>query len=173
MQDLHSWKVFSSDDPAKMIVNFDNYKDVINVFKTKHRLGPAIKEAESYLLSQHDHQKDVRTFCRYMVEYLKKQQIELTGKKFKTAAQWVTEILQEILKTQSDDKSNSKTIKKITYAIDKLNSKRSLYQIDNQVNFSSDEEEQEPEPGFIGQEPAQVRKPRGIVNSSYRRRHSV
>ena len=48
---LQKEKVFESSDPDSWTVTFENYIDVINVFKTRHRLGPAIKEAEAYLLS--------------------------------------------------------------------------------------------------------------------------
>jgi hypothetical protein len=68
-------------------------------------------------------------------------------------------------------KESKKMNKKLLYAIDKLNSKRSLFSIDN-INFS-DEEDDTQEPIF-NMSPMKARKPRAqMQNSSYRRRHSV
>jgi hypothetical protein len=107
-----------------------------------------------------------------MAEYLKKQQGDLADLGFKTAAQWITETLKEIRKTYvGADKESIKMTKKLNYAIEKLNSKRGLFNIDNSVNFEDAEDEQEP--SFMVT-PNKPREPRSKQpNSSYRRRHSV
>lgn len=72
---------------------------------------------------------------------MKKQQSDLTDLGFKTAAQWITEMLKEIRpKFTGKDKESVKMNKKLLYAIDKLNSKRSIFVIDN-VNFSDEEDD--------------------------------
>ena len=107
-----------------------------------------------------------------MVEYLKKQDNKTTDLGFKTTASLITDMLKEIRKSYlSKDKESKKMNKKLLYAIEKLNSKKSLFTIDNNVNFS---EEEENEPKFLVQDPNVCRKQRsGVQNSSYRRRHSV
>lgn len=107
-----------------------------------------------------------------MVEYLKKQDNKTTDLGFKTTASLITDMLKEIRKSYlSKDKESKKMNKKLLYAIEKLNSKKSLFCIDNNVNFSDEEEN---EPKFLVQDPNVYRKQRsGVQNSAYRRRHSV
>lgn len=133
--------MFENDVLNDWVVSLDNYKQVLNVFKTKHGLGPVNDEAEAYLRKQFEQKTDAHHFCTYMVEYLKKQQSDLTDLGFKTAAQWITEMLKEIRpKFTGKDKESVKMNKKLLYAIDKLNSKRSIFVIDN-VNFSDEEDD--------------------------------
>ena len=148
-----SWRaqVFESDKIEDWIVSLDNYKEVLNVFKTKQKLGLVNDQAEAYLMKQFEQRTDCHTFCTYMVEYLKKQQSDLTDLGFKTTAQWITEMLKEIKQQYAGkDKESRKMNKKLLYAIDKLNSNRSIFLIDN-VNFSDDEDETN-EPVFMVQQ---------------------
>ena len=86
----------------------------------------------------------------------------MTDLGFKTAAQWITEMLQEIRKNYlSSDKESQRMNKKLQYAIEKLNSKRGLFNIDNQVTFYDEPEPDDSEPAFMSLDPRQVRKPRG------------
>lgn len=81
----------------------------------------------------------------------------------------ITDMLKEIRKSYlSKDKESKKMNKKLLYAIEKLNSKKSLFTIDNNVSFSDEEEN---EPKF---DPNVYRKQNSRTqNNSYRRRHSV
>ena len=91
-----------------------------------------------------------------MVEYLKKQDNKTTDLGFKTTASLITDMLKEIRKSYlSKDKESKKMNKKLLYAIEKLNSKKSLFCIDNNVNFSDEEEN---EPKFLVQDPNVYRK---------------
>ena len=64
-----------------------------------------------------------------MVEYLKKQDNKTTDLGFKTTASLITDMLKEIRKSYlSKDKESKKMNKKLLYAIEKLNSKKSLFQ---------------------------------------------
>ena len=119
----------------------DNYQTVINVFKTKHKLGPVINEAINFLEHQPQQSTSCHTFCSFMVEYIKKQQSDLTDLGFKTTASWITDMLKDIRKNYlGKDKESIKMNKKLLYAIDKLNSKRSIFMIDT-VNFSDEEDD--------------------------------
>jgi hypothetical protein len=76
------------------------------------------------------------------------------------------------------DKYSAKMRKKLLYAIEKLNSKRSLYAIDNNANFSDDEESaessQNSEAAFTMSPMKARRQTRGATNNgSFRRRHSL
>lgn len=76
-----------------------------------------------------------------MTEYLKKQQSDLTDLGFKTTASWITDMLKDIRRNYlGKDKEAMKMNKKLLYAIDKLNSKRSIFAIDN-INFSDEEDD--------------------------------
>jgi hypothetical protein len=79
--------VFESEKISDWVVTLDNFKQVINVFKTKHDLGPVIDQAELYLNKQFEQRTDCHTFCSFMVEYLKKRQSDMSEHGFKTAAQ--------------------------------------------------------------------------------------
>jgi len=113
-----------------------------------------------------------------MVEYLKKKQDEPRDLGFTTSASVITDMLKDIRQSYlGHDKNSAKMRKKLLYAIEKLNSKRSLYAIDNNANFSDDEESaessQNSEAAFT-MSPMKTRKSRtGVAGSSFRRRHSV
>lgn len=68
------------------------------------------------------------------------------------------------------DKESVKMNKKLLYAIEKLNSKRSLFTIENNVNFSDDEEQGE---FLLPKSPFIRTKSMTKTNGSFKRRHSV
>ena len=79
-----------------------------------------------------------------MVEFLKKQDSELPDLGFKTTAAWITDLLKEIRRKNSgEDKESLKMDKKLRYAIEKLNSRGSLFAIDRDAAKISDDEEPE------------------------------
>lgn len=85
----------------------------------------------------------------------------------------MTNMLKEVKKNYTgQDRESVKMNKMLLYAIEKLNSKRSIFEID-QINFSDDEEEKDlmNEPDFLTT--AMPRKTRAQASSTYRRRHSV
>lgn len=82
----------------------------------------------------------------------------------------MTNMLKEVKKNYTgQDRESLKMNKMLLYAIEKLNSKRSIFEIDP-INFS-DEEEEKDEPDFLNKQ--MHRKTRAQVSSTYRRRHSV
>jgi CRISPR/Cas system-associated protein Cas5 (RAMP superfamily) len=79
-------------------------------------------------------------------------------------------LLKEIKsKYAGDDKESKKMNKRLQYAIDRLNGKRSIFAIEN-VEWS--EEEEETEPAFLVS-PVKRKPIAKKQNSSYRRRHSL
>lgn len=142
------------------VVNPTNVKEVLGVWKIPQM--PHVKrEAMNFLTNQPNNTVSTQRFCNHLVEYIKKTP---GGKHeedaFQTNAQIITNMLKDIqFSYLQNDKQSLKMTKRIAHAIEALNSKKTLFQVEKvDLNAESSQSDSENDKSDSDESPEELKQ---------------